>query len=130
MRPDNPTMPLLDLDSGVPVKAQIQIAMAATDKWLADAERKLVGRQIVRTHDDDPLYGAICTITDVAIAAGASGNHLFVTAPAREVEAEEREAAPRGRGHSYRVRASRMPLEIGVTCALLLQDDTPTKGTK
>ena len=73
----------INLDRGADPSAgaQAKMAMATLDKWLADAERKLVGREVVRTGDDDPLYGAMSPITGVVVAWGASGHHLFVTAP-------------------------------------------------
>jgi hypothetical protein len=101
-----------------------RIAMNGLDVWLAEAHEALVGRQIVRTGEGDSLRGAICTIEQVSVGAGASGHHLFVMAPCRQVTKEvlHDPVTPRLR---RRLCDSFELLEIGVTCELLQEDDLP-----
>lgn len=109
--------------------AQARVALKSLDRWLADAERKLVGRQVVRTNGLDVLYGSIAKIVHVTVAAGASGHHLFLTAPVVQVErdflaypGDRKEIDPR---MHERLKSSHRLLELGVNCELIAEDDVP-----
>tara|TARA_R100001086_G_scaffold15801_5_gene7848 strand:- start:1262 stop:1633 length:372 start_codon:yes stop_codon:yes gene_type:complete len=103
------------------VAALARMALHNLDQWVAEVDRALVGRQVVRTRG--ALEGAVCTITGVCIANGASGYHLFLTAP---IAAKVRESWSHSRAELW--EADRTLLELGVTCELLAEDDTPTEG--
>lgn len=98
-----------------------RIAMNGLDVWLAEAHEALVGRQIVRTGENDSLRGAICTIEQVSVGVGASGHHLFVVAPCRQVTKD----LAHDQMTPLRLNDSFSLLEIGVTCELLQEDDMP-----
>lgn len=103
------------------VASTAKLAMNRLDVWLREADRALVGRQIVRTRG--VLEGAVCTITDIAIANGASGYHLLLAAKVRD-GVEQTWIADL----DARYKANRELLELGVTCELLAEDDTPATG--
>lgn len=103
-----------------------RIAMNGLDVWLAEAEAALIGRQVVRTGEKDTLYGAICTIEEVSVGYGASGYHLFVVAPCRQVT-KELTTDPITDRLRARLKDSVKLLEIGVTCELLAEDDVPNQ---
>ncbi len=112
-------MPTINGDTPDKMVASLaKLAMNRLDTWLAETDRALVGRQVVRTRG--ALKGTVTTINGVCIANGASGYHLFVTAPvAPEVSGKWT------RDLDARYAADKALLELGVTCELLAVDDVP-----
>ena len=98
------------------IPAIARLAMNRLDTWLAEADRALVGRMIVRTRG--PLTGAVCTIRAVSVAVGASGYHLFIVAPVR---ASVRDTWSQSRSELW--EADRALLELDVNCELLKETD-------
>lgn len=85
-----------------------RISLHAITEWYKDAKEALVGREVIRTGDKDDARGEVCRITDVYVARGASGFHMFLRAPSKH-----------GDEHG------KILLELGVSCALVKKDDVP-----
>lgn len=83
-----------------------RIALNGLDQWAQEAHDTLVGRKVVYIEPRARPYskGSAGIITDVAVGAGASGYHLFVTL--RLIDGTRRTAR-----------------ELGVDCELIAADD-------